>query len=107
MIRANSSGPSNQTPGASAAESAEVNGAEIEGQEDSREFVVEVEEPEETPAMRDGLDLVRSHLIYWCSHVESSVGCHRTGYVVCDDSPRRDGSRSISQTIVLLQHLWC
>ncbi|KAN0087454.1 hypothetical protein V8E55_006075 [Tylopilus felleus] len=57
MIRANSSGSSNQTPGASAAESAEVNGAEIEGQEDSREFVVEVEEPEETPAMRDGLDL--------------------------------------------------
>lgn len=63
MIRANSSGSSNQTPGASASSASEPAEAEMEGQEDDpREFVVE--EPEETSAMGDGPDLVRSYLYY-------------------------------------------
>jgi len=62
MIRANSSGSSSQTTSL-AGGSAEVNDAEMEGQdEDTREFVVE--EMEETPAMSDGPDLVRSCLLY-------------------------------------------
>ncbi|KAF8555227.1 hypothetical protein OG21DRAFT_928362 [Imleria badia] len=61
MIRANSSGSSNQTPGASASlagESAAADDAEMESQEeDPREFVVDVEELEETPTIGDGPDL--------------------------------------------------
>ncbi|KAG9315906.1 hypothetical protein JVU11DRAFT_3556 [Chiua virens] len=58
MIRANSSGSSNQTPGAStspAGESAETHDVDMESQEDTHEFVVE--ELEETSAMGDGPDL--------------------------------------------------
>lgn len=66
MIRANSSGSSNQSPAAStslAGESTEANDAEIEGQEeDPREFVLG--EPEETPAMGDGPDLVCGYQLY-------------------------------------------
>lgn len=103
MIRANASGLSNQTSASPAGESA---GVEAEGQEeDLREFVVD--EPDESPAMDDGPDLVRSYLLYECSCVEPCVGRHRTGHVVCHDPSRRDGPHSISQTLVLLQHLWC
>lgn len=60
MIRANSSGSSNQTMGVSASSAAgESAEAEMEGQEDDpREFVVD--EPEETSPVGDGLDLVRT-----------------------------------------------
>ncbi|KAF8133652.1 hypothetical protein EV363DRAFT_927496 [Boletus edulis] len=58
MLRANSSGSSNQTSSVTAALAGgtEANGAEIGDQEDPREFVVDVEEPEETP-VGDGPDL--------------------------------------------------
>lgn len=66
MIRANSSGSSNQTPEASASlvgESTEANDTEVEGQEeDPREFALE--EPEETAAMGDGPDLVCGYQLY-------------------------------------------
>lgn len=85
MIRANTSGPSNPAPGASASTSESVE-AEMEGQEDEPgEFVVE--EPEET-TVNDGPDLVRSYLLYGGPRVELSVGRHRTGYVVCHDTSR-------------------
>lgn len=65
VIRANSSGPSNQTLGISASlvgESTEVNDAEMESQEeDPREFTLE--EPEEAPS-GDDPDLVRGYLLY-------------------------------------------
>jgi hypothetical protein len=62
MIRANSSGSSNQTA-PFAGESAEAIDAEMEGQDDDPREVV-IEETEETPTMGDGPDLVRSHLLY-------------------------------------------
>ena len=62
MIRANSSGSSNQTAPL-AGESAEIIDAEMEGQVDDPPEVV-IEETEETPATNDGPDLVRSHLLY-------------------------------------------
>lgn len=100
MLRANPSGPSNhQTPGTSASlpsGSGEPIVAEMEGQEkDPHEFVVDVEEREEASTTSDGLDLVRHYLIHARSRAEPSVGCHRTGHVVCHDPPRRDGPHSI------------
>lgn len=62
MIRANSSGSSNQTAPL-AGESAETIDAEMEGQDDDPREVV-IEETDETPAMDDGPDLVRSRLLY-------------------------------------------
>lgn len=94
MMRANSSGSSNQTsdvPASLARESTEGNESGMSGQMVLCDFVIE--ELEETPAMDDVFDLVCN-----CSLSRYAVGfpLNDPGHVIRHDPARRIGPHSIS-----------
>lgn len=108
MIRANSSGSSNQFSGASASLADELtaaNDVEMENQEDPREFIVDIEEPEETPTIGDGPDLVRNYLIYVSvpvlNHPQGAIGQDTLSAMIRQDemAPTRSRRRSYYYSI--------